>query len=149
MVAAPPDIRELEVGQTALAHAALEDLRPHIGSVDDFVRRVDTLQRPEGYRLVATFVPSRDDAASVAGFRPGHSLAWGHFLYVDDLVVLPAYRRQGHGVALLDWIETEAARLGCDAVHLDSGHHRDDAHRFYRAVGYTDFGLHFGKFVGD
>lgn len=147
-MAVPPDVREIDVGETDLAYPALKTLRPDISAVEDFVDHVDSVQRPEGYRLVGTFVPSRDDAAAVAGFRTNHSLAWGHFLYVDDFVTLPKFRRQGHGVALVGWIEAEARRLGCVAVHLDSGHQRkDEAHRFYRSLGYDDFGLHFGKFV--
>lgn len=146
-MAIPPDVREIDVGETHTAYPALKTLRPDVGTADELVERVDTLQRPEGYRLIGTFVPPREQAAAVAGFRRGHSLAWGDFLYVDDLVALEEFRRQGHGVALLGWVEAEARRLGCDAVHLDSGRHREDAHRFYRSVGYDDFGLHFGKFV--
>jgi GNAT superfamily N-acetyltransferase len=69
----------------------------------------------------------------VAGFRTGHNLAWGHYLYVDDLSTRPDARRRGHGRALLE----EAKRLGCDQFHLDSGVGLDraDAHRLYLNAG--------------
>ncbi|MEA2505835.1 MAG: hypothetical protein QOH48_453 [Actinomycetota bacterium] len=72
-----------------------------------------------------------EDAAGVAGFRTGHNLVWGYFIYVDDLVTLPAYRGRGHADALMSWLFREARALGCDHLHLDSGTHRHDAHRFY------------------
>ena len=31
--------------------------------------------------------------------RLGENLAWGRYLYVDDLVTLPAQRSLGHGAA--------------------------------------------------
>ncbi|MDP8930935.1 MAG: GNAT family N-acetyltransferase [Actinomycetota bacterium] len=59
----------------------------------------------------------------------------GRFLYVDDFVTRGTERRRGHGAALFRWHVAEARRLDCDEVHLDSGVHRHDAHRFYLARG--------------
>lgn len=47
------------------------------------MRRVDEIQRPEGYRLVVAFEDDDPAAVAAAGFRSGHSLAWGHYRYVD------------------------------------------------------------------
>src|SRR5713101_8951461 len=52
-------IQELHAGATNLAYAAMLELRPDIGPESIFVERVDSVQRPEGYRLVAYFV--KDD----------------------------------------------------------------------------------------
>lgn len=109
----------------------MAELRTHLESRDDFVARVNEVQRPEGYRLVASFEDGASAAAAVAGFRTGNNLAWGYFLYVDDLVTAEAARGHGHGAALMAWLHTEARRLGCDQLHLDSGTHRHGAHRFY------------------
>lgn len=150
MTDAGPDVREISVGQTALAYPAMEVLRgdrPAVGSLEEFVERIDTLQRPEGYRLVGAFEPDDPAAAAVAGFRLAHSTAWGRFLYVDDLVTRPECRRRGHASALLAFVDEEGRRLGCDAVHLDSGHHRTDAHRLYLALGFEDIGRHFARWV--
>jgi GNAT superfamily N-acetyltransferase len=142
-------VRELEVGETRLGFAAMRELRTHLESEDEFVRRVDEVQRAEGYRLVGAFEAGAEDAAAVAGFRPGHSLAWGHFLYVDDLVTREAHRSRGHAGALMDWLIGEAGRLGCDQLHLDSGTQRHDAHRFYLAHGLHIPGFHFVRGVGN
>jgi GNAT superfamily N-acetyltransferase len=138
-------LRELGLGETALAFEAMRALRPHHDDRDAWVARVDDLQRPEGYRLVAAFADGAEQAQAVAGFRLGHNLAWGRFLYVDDLSTLPGARRRGHAGRLLDWIGEEARRLGCDSVELDSGvgEDRRDAHRRYFAWGMRIASFHF------
>jgi GNAT superfamily N-acetyltransferase len=100
-------VRELPPGQTALAWEALRALRPHLTDRDAFVARIDELQRPEGYRIVAAFEPGGEQARAAAGFRIAHNLAWGRFLYVDDLSTLPDARRRGHAGRLLAWIAEE------------------------------------------
>ena len=126
-------IRELAAGETHLAYRAMLALRPHLGSEADFVDRVDALQRPEGYRLVASFEEGDDQAVSAAGFRVLHYLAWGHALYCDDLTTRAESRGKGHAGKLVDWMIEEARRLGCGEFHLDSGvgPDRTDAHRLY------------------
>jgi GNAT superfamily N-acetyltransferase len=126
-----PDVRELSADETELAHRALSELRPHFSSLERFVAQVNDIQRPEGYRLLASFEDGLEHAAAAAGFRTGHNLPWGFFLYVDDLVTLSSYRGRGHANALMNWLFEEARRLQCDQLHLDSGAHRHDAHRFY------------------
>lgn len=107
------------------------ELRPHLVSLDAFVKQVNEQQRPEGYRLVGAFEEGEDDAAAVAGFRTGHNLALGYALYVDDLVTRVAFRKRGHAACLMEWLAEEARRLGCVQLHLDSAVHRHDAHRLY------------------
>ena len=125
-------IRELAAGETHLAYAAMLELRPKIGSSSDFVRTVNDTQRPQGYRLIASF-DEDEQAAGVAGFRVLDYLAWGHALYCDDLSTREQYRGRGHAGALMDWMVEEARRLGCGEFHLDSGvgPDRQTAHRLY------------------
>jgi GNAT superfamily N-acetyltransferase len=141
------ELRELAPGETRLAWEALVELRPHLKSVDELVDRVDLRQRHGGYRLVGAFVGDDELAAGVAGFRVGESLAWGRFLYVDDLVVRSERRRLGCGQALLSWLEEEAHRAGCEQLHLDSGvgPRRHAAHRLYLASGLAVNSLHFDR----
>ena len=124
-------------------------LRTDLADEQAFIRQVEEVQRPEGYRLVAAFDDGETNACAVAGFRTGHGFAWGHYLYVDDLSTLPEARRRGHGRQLLDWLAEEAARLGCKQVHLDSGVGLDraDAHRLYLNAGLVIAAHHFARFV--
>jgi GNAT superfamily N-acetyltransferase len=142
-------IRELGPGETHLAYEAMRELRPNIETEAEFIARVNDVQRPAGYRLVASFDDGDRAAAAAAGFHIGDMLAWGHFLYVEDLVTREATRRGGHATGLLDWIRGEAERNGCDSLQLDSGSQRHDAHRLYLACGYRITGHHFGHLLTD
>jgi GNAT superfamily N-acetyltransferase len=138
-------VREIHLGETRLALAAMRELRTHLDSMTEFVRRVDDVQRPAGYRLLGAFEPGIDDAVAVAGFRIGDSLAWGRHLYVDDLVTRETHRCRGHAAALMDWLVEEGRRLGCEQLHLDSGSQRHAAHRFYLRHGMHIPGFHFAQ----
>jgi GNAT superfamily N-acetyltransferase len=139
------ELRELGPQETHLAYAAMLELRPHLGSLEEVVRQVNEQQRPEGYRLVASFEDGVADAAAFAGFRTAHSLAWGYYLYIDDLSTCAAYRKRGHGALLMQWVAEEARRLGCAQLHLDSGVHRYDAHRLYLNQRMDITAHHFGR----
>ena len=134
---------ELGPDETHLAFAAMRVLRPHIEAVDEFVARVNDAQRPEGYRLVGSF--DQSEVVSATGFRRLHTLAWGDVIYIDDLVTMQAHRGRGHAHRLLDWVLTEARRLGCAQVHLDSAPHRHAAHRLYLGEGYVISSFHFSR----
>lgn len=106
----------------------MSQLRPHIGR-DEYVGVVRRLERDGGYTVVSLSDGGRVVAAG--GYRFGESLAWGHYLYVDDLVSDEALRSHGHGRDLFAWMVEQAREAGCKAVHLDSGVQRHGAHRFY------------------
>lgn len=146
-----PELREIVPPDTALAFAAMRELRPHYTDEAGFVERVDRVQRAEGYRLVGVFEDETAHAVAVAGFRVGHMLARGRFLYVDDLSTLPQARRRGYGIRLLEWLREEAESLGCDQLHLDSGVGADriDAHRLYFNAGLAISSFHFARRLAD
>jgi GNAT superfamily N-acetyltransferase len=129
--------------EIAACHAVMRELRPHVAE-GDFVARVRRQER-SGYRLAYLERAGRPRAA--AGFRLGETLAWGRFLYVDDLVTLADERSRGHGAALLRWLEDLARAEGCAEFHLDSGVQRTDAHRFYRREGLDVTSYHFSRKV--
>jgi GNAT superfamily N-acetyltransferase len=138
----------IEVGpqDTACTYAAfctLREGRPVMSSTKSFTDWVNTRQRPEGYRIVAAFLPDGQDAVAAAGFRIRHELSKARFLYVDDLVTLPEHRSSGYADLLFGWLLNEARKNGCEQFHLDSGHTRYDAHRFYLKHGMVMNAHHF------
>jgi GNAT superfamily N-acetyltransferase len=141
------EIRELRAGETRLGYDAMRALRTRLEGEAEFAEHVDGVLRPGGYRLIGAFLPDREQAVAVAGFRLGDSLAWGRYLYIDDLSTAPQARRQGHAGALLEWLVSEARSLGCGQLHLDSGTERErlDAHRLYHARGLAIHSHHFAR----
>ncbi len=88
-------------------------------------RQMDTF----GYEL--PFLYDGEGVQAVGGIRISECLAWGRFLYIDDLVTGEHSRSAGHGAALFNWIRDYAITNGCAQLHLDSGVQRFGAHRFY------------------
>jgi GNAT superfamily N-acetyltransferase len=109
-------------------HQVMAELRPHMGSPQKFLTQIRR-QQGSGYQLA--FVREGNQVVAAAGFRINECLAWGRYLYVDDLVTAAATRSRGHGKELLEWLSEYAKKQGCQELHLDSGVQRFDAHRFY------------------
>jgi len=144
------EVREVASGDTGRTYAAfcvLREGRPVMASVESFTEWVNQHQRPEGYRVVAAFLPKKEDAVAAAGFRILHQLSKARFLYVDDLVTLPSHRSNGFAGMVFDWLVEEARHQGCEQLHLDSGHQRFDAHRFYLKRGMIMNAHHFSMHV--
>jgi ribosomal protein S18 acetylase RimI-like enzyme len=59
--------------------------------------------------------------------------------WIPDLYVEPAFRRRGAARALLDACVEEARRRGCHRLVLESGHHREEAHRLYEQYGFQHY----------
>ncbi len=133
--------------RTYAAFCALREGRAIMASRESFVAWVNEKQRPQGYRIVGAFLPEVEDAVAAAGFRVNYMLSRGNMLYVDDLVTLPNHRSAGHAGLIFTWLFEEARRLGCEQLHLDSGHQRHDAHRFYLKHGMVMNAHHFSMFV--
>ena len=112
----------------ARCYAVMRELRPALVSAEEFVARVQQ-QQAEGFQLA--FLERQGQIVTVAGFRVQHLLVSGLTLYVDDLVTADAFRSQGNGKAMLDWLIAYARERGCDTFSLDSGTHRREAHAFY------------------
>jgi hypothetical protein len=73
-----PKLRELLAEETPFAYAAMMALRegrPMMGSIESYTKWVNERARPEGFRLIASFVPGRKDAVAVGGFRFLHTTA--------------------------------------------------------------------------
>jgi GNAT superfamily N-acetyltransferase len=109
-----------------------KQLRPHLIQ-DEFVEKINWLQEHYGYQLVA--IMENDEAKAAAGYRITESLAWGKYLYVDDLITDEASRKKGYAKLLWDWLISQAKENKCEQFHLDSGVQRHDAHRFYLKGG--------------
>ncbi len=60
--------------------------------------------------------------------------------WIPDLVVTESARGRDIGAALLDAAFAEAIRRGAYAAALESGHHRQVAHRLYTVAGMADVG---------
>jgi GNAT superfamily N-acetyltransferase len=139
-------IKPISAADTEQAAAALCELWPRY-SPTEITSTVDELLRPNGYHLVGLWADDSTSAISVVGYRIQFSLWLGKSLYIVDIATLPQWRGRGYASELLAWAEAEAVRLGCSAVHLDSGvgADRSAAHRLYMQRHYQISCHHFSK----
>lgn len=112
------------------------ELRDHL----DFEMYLDLFEvmREEGYRLFARY--AGDEAVAAAGMKIATNFYLGRHIYVYDLVTAEGERSKRHGERLLSFVHDWAAERDCDAVELESGQWREDAHRFYaERMGYEEY----------
>ncbi|SDE08563.1 GNAT family N-acetyltransferase [Glycomyces harbinensis] len=139
------EIIDIEPGDariTAELLPVLRELRPDL-TAEAYVGVYD-----EGYGQGLRFTGAYTDegrCVGVAGWRVVANTNRLRMLYVDDLVTAAEARSTGVGRALLGYLEERGRELGCTALHLDSGTHRRDAHRFYMRERMTIAAFHFAK----
>ena len=61
----------------------------------------------------------------------------GHRGWIYSLAVLPMYRKQGAGSALLSHAEQKLSSLGCMKINLQVREGNDEAEKFYITNGYS------------
>lgn len=105
----------------------MKELRPH-HTTESFLTAMDAMQK-EGYHLL--YLEDEGRMVSVAGFRFTTTLYDGLIIDFDDFVTLANGRSKGYGAMMFDHLVGIAKERGIKTIHLNSAHHRYDAHRFY------------------
>lgn len=109
-------------------YSLMKQLRPHLEE-ESYISKIKHLQLNYGYELIA--LSENGVVKAAAGYKICDSLAWGKYLYVDDLITDQASRSRGFAKQIFDWLDDELKKNHCVGMHLDSGFQRHDAHRFY------------------
>lgn len=117
------------------AFPVLQELRSHL-DFEQFEELYEGMAA-EGYHLFAGYQDG--EPIAVAGVTISTNFYLGRHAYVYDLVTSEDHRSKGHGSSLLNYVHDWAAEQGCEAVELESGLWRDDAHRFYLEMGYEKY----------
>lgn len=102
---------------------------------------------PNNYTQIAVF--DNDACIGITGCWFSTKLWSGKYLEIDNFVVHEAYRSQGIGKILTNFVEQKALNLGCTNVVLDAYTTNFDAHRFYYNQGYGPKGFHFVKILNE
>lgn len=117
---------------------AVATLLPDLGysaSVEQIQARLAALREwPHQEAFVAEMDGTVTGLCQIQGVR---LLASEGFAEVQALVVATSHQRQGIGNALLQHACAWAYGLGYTRVRLRSGLHREAAHHFYEAIGFT------------
>ena len=111
---------------------------------------LDTCQKQSGQLFVA------EVRGQVAGFAcvwlerepESYLTSLAPYAYISDLVVLPAYRRQGLGRALLSQAEAFAKEQGARALRINVLARNAGAWALYREAGFRDYEIRLLKDLG-
>ena len=127
-------IRPMTLADAAVVAALMPDLG-YAAETHEMQRRFEALMQWPGEM---PFVAER--AGEVVGLchaQGVRSLASDGYCEIVALVVKAAHHRSGVGRALVKVAVDWAFETGFNRVRLGSGVHREDAHRFYEAIGFT------------
>lgn len=64
---------------------------------------------------------------------------------LDELYVLPAYRRKGVGQKLMQAILDKAKQSDCFRLFIESHYDHKSAHKLYEKLNFKNYGYHFIK----
>ena len=124
----------------AAAEPVHRQLRPQLPA--DYVKRMREVFAGGAEMAVALH---HGDAAGVAVWRVLEKTVAPRELYCDDLVTDEGRRSAGIGHALMEFMARVARDRRCDLFTLDSGTHRQQAHKFYFREGMTITSFHFSR----
>lgn len=122
------------------AESIHRQLRPALPT--DYVAKMQRVFAGGGRMTIAAHDNS---VAGLAVWRWHENTFDGIKFYIDDLVTDAALRSRGVGKSLIARLEMEAQQRGADALVLDSGTQRQQAHRFYFREGFVITSFNFKK----
>ena len=143
--------------RTAAGELLVRDARPAdgeviIGLLDELGYRTDAATLASRYgRLLddeATWIFVAERGRRVVGFASLHVIPLLERVpmgRLTALVVSEGARGRGTGRALVERVQDEARRQGCDRLEVSSGEWRREAHAFYVSVGFQKASRRFMK----
>lgn len=102
----------------------------------------------ELYELIADsqsiYVVADDDDEKVVGFclatklkkLESEQVFERSYIMINDLFVIPEYRRKGIGKMFIEYVEKIASKLKYDSVEMNCWAKNEEAMAFYKACGY-------------
>lgn len=135
--------RVVEPAWLAASERVHRQLRPQLPP--DYAAKMQRVFAQGGRMSVAVV---GDAVAGVAVWRVHENTCFGVHMYVDDLVTDETQRSTGVGHALMEHLQRIARERGCTTYTLDSGTHRQQAHKFYFREGMVVQAFHFTKPLG-
>ena len=119
----------LEEGVPALLEVGLEEDIP--GIVDDDLAHPEKFSPPNGRRLLVIEDGAVVGSGAMRLIGPGVA-------EIKRMYLQPDARGRGLGRMMIDGLLDAARDMGCHEARLDSGWFMTDAHRLYRAAGFTE-----------
>jgi predicted N-acetyltransferase YhbS len=128
-----PRIIEL-YGDLTITRSQVEDGRDP--SSDDYRRVMARIRETPGHELLVLEYGGEVAGTLVLLIVPNLSHSACPWALLENLIVDRRHRRRGLGRMLMEYAVSRARDSGCHKVTLNSDKRRDDAHSFYRSLGF-------------
>lgn len=117
------------------AHEIYLQLRPHL-PIDQkaYITQIRDICRTGPARLILAI--NNNEILGLSLYRVSRNVEYSKYIYCDDLVTNENKRGSGVGRCLINYMKSEAEKLGIDRLTLDSGCQRGRAHKFYHREGF-------------
>ncbi len=140
-------IKELKTKEEMLVvFPVLHELYPSL-TKEQYMEELELMLPNNQYGQVAAF--DGEVCAGVTGFWIGYKLWCGKYLEIDNFIVAQAYRSQGIGKAIIDYLKEKAVQENCSMVALDSYTTNFKAHKLFYNEGFGPKGFHFIHILKD
>lgn len=136
------ECKHLTLENTEDIIALASDVNPDIAA-SDLNARLQDMFSYSNYRCFGLFLDS-----VLIGITSGWLTTRfysGKQLEVDNVIINKAFRSQGYGTVLLDYVENWSKEAGCLSVELNTYVVNSPSHKFYFNQGYHILGYHFQK----
>ncbi|MCE3254541.1 MAG: hypothetical protein K0R25_35 [Rickettsiaceae bacterium] len=132
--------------EIAIAFPILIQHHKHI-SKEDFLKYIDDILAEKNYQMIGAFVKNdgEETLAGIAGYWVLTRFYSGKYVQVGNMVVDENHRSEGIGKTMLNFIEKEGQKQGCQHFILDSRLDNKKSHDFYLREGFEIMGYHFMK----
>ncbi|MEA2072319.1 MAG: GNAT family N-acetyltransferase [Campylobacterota bacterium] len=120
-------IREMNLKELEVIYEVLKQLRVEL-SFKEFDDLVYDMRHME-YKMIGLF--QRGKLITFAGVAVQTNFYHKRHLYIYDLVTDEKFRGEGHGLNMLEYLESYAKTAMCESLVLSSGFPKEEAHRFY------------------
>ena len=105
-------------------------------SLEAYQRVFKEIYSTPGYQLLVAVEDGKILGTTVLVILPGIAHGVSPFAVVEYVVVDEKQRRRGVGKLLMDYVIARAKEAGCYKIMLTSDKRRDEAHEFYRSLGF-------------
>ncbi len=104
--------------------------------LEEYRRVFNEMEATPGYELLVAEDGGEILGTMVMAILPGIARGVSPFAVVEYVVVDEEARRKGIGRLLMDYVKERAKEAGCYKIMLTSDKRREQAHEFYKALGF-------------
>ena len=107
-----------------------------LASLADCHRILRKMHELPGYEILVAEENGEVVGTAVWAVLPGFAHGTSSFAVIEYMVVDDKVRRRGTGKKIMEYILTRAKESGCYKIMLTSDNRRQEAHEFYRSLGF-------------